>query len=515
LSVLSKNKMENYLELFISELGEYIKQLNKQLLNLESNNHDTKSIIEVFRIFHTIKGMAQTMGYEGLSDLSHAIEDLLGDAKDKGETGPNLIDFLFVTTDLLAKTKAALQNRKELPPVSDVLNAISKIKRGEALVYQKEELGAKDIGEIRIRMEKLDTLFNLANELTITRSRLIKLSEAWDDTNLRTLADTASRLISSLQDEVMRLRMLPLKTVFEFFPRWFRDEAKHLGKKVSLEIVGGNIEVDRSIIDILKEPLMHLIRNALDHGIETSSSDQKISTVVLKATREKERIVISVVDNGKGIDLDKVRNKAVKSGLISETEAQHFGDEELYQLLTHPVFSTKDEVTTISGRGIGLDIVNTTVNKLGGKLVISSRLGEGSSFTLELPLSLAIIRAMVFNLDGQRFALPLNYIQETFYAHEDMFQSVYHHELFPLRDEILPLVRLSDRLGCTGKKGRKSVIVVQTQGKRRGFVTDEIIDEEEIVVKKLDPLFAVPVYSGCSIYADGLPILILDPRGFG
>jgi two-component system chemotaxis sensor kinase CheA len=515
LSVLSKNKMENYLELFISELKEYVKQLNNQLLNLESDNRNTKSIIEVFRIFHTIKGMAQTMGFEGLSDLSHAIEDLLGDAKDKGEISPNMIDFLFIAADLLTKSTAALKSKKELPPVSDLLSAISKIKRGEAFIYQKEELGTKDIGEIRIKMEKLDTLFNLANELTIARSRLVKLSEIWEDANLRNLAETASRLISSLQDEVMRLRMLPLKTVFEFFPRWFRDEAKHLGKKVILEIVGGNIEVDRSIIDVLKEPLMHLIRNALDHGIEASSSDRVTNKVVLTATREKEKIVISVADNGKGIDLEKVRKKAIKTGLISEIEAQHSSDEELYQLLTHPAFSTKEKVTTISGRGIGLDIVNSTVNKLGGKLTISSRLGEGSSFTLELPLSLAIIRSMIFNLDGQRFALPLNYIQETFYAHEDMFQTVYHHELFPLRDEILPLVRLSDRLGCTGKKGRKSVIVVQTHGKRRGFVTDEIIDEEEIVVKKLDPLFTVPVYSGCSIYADGLPILILDPRGFG
>ena len=503
------------MELFISELEEYIKQLNKQLLNLESNNHDTKSIIEVFRIFHTIKGMAQTMGYEGLSDLSHAIEDLLGDAKEKGEISPNLIDFLFIAADLLAKSMTALKGKKELPPVGDILNAVAKIKRGEALVYQQEEINTKDIGEIRIKMEKLDTLFNLANELTIARSRLVKLSETWGDVGLKSLADTASRLISSLQDEVLRLRMLPLKTVFEFFPRWFRDKAKHLGKKVDLEIIGGNIEVDRSIIDVLKEPLMHLIRNALDHGIGTSSSEQKKNKVVLKATREKERIVISVSDNGKGIDLEKVRKKAIKSGLLTETEAQHQSDEELYQLLTHPAFSTKDQVTAISGRGIGLDIVNSTVVKLGGKLMISSQLGEGSSFTLELPLSLAIIRTMVFKLNGQRFALPLNYIQETFYAHEDMFQSVYHHELFPLRDEILPLVRLSDQLGCTGKKGRKSVIVVQTLGKRRGFVTDEIIDEEEIVVKKLDPLFTVPVYSGCSIYADGSPILILDPRGFG
>lgn len=512
---LSKSDMESYLELFISELEEYIKQLNKQLLNLESNNRDTSSIIEVFRIFHTIKGMAQTMGLDGLSEVSHSIEDLLDEVKEKGEVSPSLVNFLFIAADLLSRSAVALRNKKELPPVRDILDSMAKIKNGEVLEYYKEEPGTRGIGEIRIKMEKLDTLFNLANELTIARFRLLKLSQTLKDTSLQNLVDTASRLISSLQDEVMHLRMLPLTTVFEFFARWFRDEAKQQGKEVSLEIVGGEIEVDRSIVDVLKEPLMHLIRNALDHGIEAPAVQCEKGKVVLKAVREKERIRISVIDNGKGIDLEKVRHKAIKNGLLSETEAQHLGQEELFRLLTHPTFSMKDEVTSISGRGIGLDIANSAVVKLGGKLLISSQLGEGSCFTLELPLSLAIIRAMIFKLDGQRFALPLNYIQETFYAHEDMFQSVYHRELFALRDEILPLMRLSDRLGWMGKRGRKSVIVVQTQAKRRGFVIDEIIDEEEVVVKKLDPLLTSPFYSGCSIYADGSPVLILDPRGFG
>ncbi len=510
-----KSNMESYLELFISELEEYIKQLNKQLLILESNNRNNPSIIEVFRIFHTIKGMAQTMGFDGISEVSHSIEDLLDEAKEKGEVRPNLVDFLFVAADLLSRSAVALKNKEELPPVRDILDLKTKIKKGETLEYYKEQVSTNGIGEIRIKMDKLDTLFNLANELTITRSRLVKISQDIRNTDLQVIVDTASRLISSLQADIMRLRMLPLTTVFEFFPRWFRDEAKRQRKDVILEIAGGEIEVDRSIIDILKEPIMHLIRNALDHGIEVSAKQVGMGKVVLKAVREKERIRISVIDNGKGIDLEKIRYKAVKHGLFSDTEAQHLSEEELFRLLTHPTFTTKDDVTTISGRGIGLDIVNSTAIKLGGRLLISSQSGQGTCFTLELPLNLAIIRAMIFRLDGQRFALPLNYIQETFYAHEDMFQTVYHRELFPLRNGILPLVRLSDRLGCVGKRGRKSVIVVQTQAKRRGFVIDEIVDEGEIVVKKLDPLFSAPFYSGCSIYADGSPILILDPRGFG
>ncbi len=507
--------MESYLELFISELGEYIKQLNKQLLNLEANKKDISSIVEVFRIFHTVKGMSQTMGYESLSQVSHSVEDLLGDAKEKGAVSSQLVDFLFVIADLMAKSAQALKKREALPPVGKILEAIKRIKTGKDMDYVGDETRAEEATEIRIKMEKLDTLFNLTNELTITKSRMLKLSQEIGDVDLLGLSDTAARLISSLQAEVMKLRMLPLSTVFEFFPRWFRDQAKRQAKEVNLEIVGGEIEVDRSIIDVLKEPLLHLLRNALDHGIVAAhhGSKQKGNRVSLRAIREKDRIEISVLDNGKGIDLDEIRKRAVKQGIISGGEAQHLSDEHLLSLLTHAEFSTREHVSTISGRGIGLDIVNSSVVKLGGKLTITSEKGKGSCFTLELPLSVAILRAMIFKLNGQRFALPLNYIQETFYVQEAMLRTVYHRELFPLREEILPLVRLSDRLSCVGTRGRKSVIVVQYEGKRRGFITDEIIDEEEIIVKKLDPLLTMPFYSGCSIYADGLPILILDPRG--
>ena len=489
--------------------------MNKQLLNLESNRKDVSSIVEVFRIFHTIKGMSQTMGYESLAQVSHSIEDLLGDAKEKGVISSQLVDFLFVVADLMVESANALKKRESLPPVDKILDAIERIKTGKDLEYAGDETRAEEAAEIRIKMEKLDTLFNLTNELAIIKSRMLKLSQDIGDSGLLGLTDTAARLISSLQAEVMKLRMLPLSTVFEFFPRWFRDESKRQKKDVNLEIVGGEIEVDRSIIDVLKEPLLHLLRNALDHGIVAAHHGvkQKGNRVSLRAIREKDRIKISVADNGKGIDLDEVKTRAIKQGIISSVEAQHLSDDYVLSLLTHSDFSTREHVSTISGRGIGLDIVNSSVVKLGGRLTIDSEKGKGACFTLELPLSVAILRAMIFKLDGQRFALPLSYIQETFYVQEEMLKTVYHRELFPLREEILPLIRLSDRLGCVGTKGRKSVIVVQYQGRRRGFITDEIIDEEEIIVKKLDPMLTMPFYSGCSIYADGLPILILDPRG--
>ncbi len=507
--------MRQYLELFIKELEEYIKQLNKQLLALESNRKDITSIVEVFRIFHTIKGMSQTMGFDSLAEVGHSIEDLLSDVKTKREISSNLVDFLFAVIDFLALFVHSLKNEKPLPRSTKILDAVQKIKGGADLQHTKASGFSEEISDIRVKMEKLDMLFNLANELMIIRSRFTKISQEGSDSRLRVLSETASRLISSLQDEVMRLRMLPLSTVFGFFPRWFRDEAKRQKKDVRLEITGSEIEVDRSIIDVLKEPLLHLLRNALDHGIGIYDPHRnEKGTILLKAVREKEKIIISVSDNGKGIDLEEVRRQAIDRKLITEKEAQYYTEDDFFRLLIHPDFSTKKGVSTISGRGIGLNIVNSTVARLGGRLLMSSKMHEGSCFTLELPISLAIVRAMIFSLNGQRFALPLNYVQETFFMSAELMQTIYHRELYPLRNEILPLVRLSDKLNCVEKEGRKSVIVVQYDGKRRGFVTDEIQDEVDIVVKKMDPLIASPLYSGCSIYADGLPVLILDPRGF-
>jgi len=507
--------MEDYVKLFISEFKQYIKQLNRHLLILERDPDTSESISEVFRIFHTIKGMAQTMGYDPLARLSHRTEDILGESKKQGKVKPSVIDILFVIIDVLDGSARALNDNKELPGVDDILDAIDKVQKGQTFKLRKGTVNAERFSEVRIKMEKLDTLFNLANELTISRSRLATLSQEIDDDRLTSLNDTATWIIASLRDEVMKLRMLPLSNVFEFFPRWFRDESLRLNKTVELSVVGAHIEVDRSIIDQLKVPLMHLIRNALDHGIPTSKKGTEYrGKIEMKAQRERDRILVSVADNGSGIDIKAVKAKAINQGILTEEEVLHLNEYDVYHLLTHPDFSTRDEVSDISGRGVGLDIVKKTAERLGGRLLISSKIGVGTCFTLDLPLSMAIVRAMIVQVDGQRFALPLACVKETLYLNRDMVRKVYHRELLPLRDEILPLVRLGECMGCTSSVDRKSLVVIEHAGKRRGFIADSIVDEEEIVVKPLDTLLESPLFSGCSIYADGYPILILDPRGF-
>ncbi len=500
--------MEEYLDLFISEIESYIKQLDHELLDLEKNTKNHKAILEVFRILHTIKGMAQTMGFEDLGNLTHSIEDLLSEPKAKGEIDKRVVDFIFVITDFLSNFIKALKNKSMLPATDTLLKTCQDIKEGKEVVIGKSMTATQEMGEIKIKMAKLDTLFNLTNELLIVRSRLNKISSEMSNIELQTLSETASRLIAVLQDEVARLRMLPLTTVFEFFPRWLRDEAKRQNKEVDLQIIGGEVEVDRSIIDVLKEPIMHLLRNALDHGIE------KEGKIILQAIKEREFIRISVIDNGRGIDIDEIRRLVVERKLLDQSSAQKLSKEDLYKFLLRPDFSTKKDVSAVSGRGIGLDIVHSLVSDLGGNLEIESEKGKGSKFTIELPISLAIIRAIIFGLDGQRFALPLSYIRESFYIDENSVQRVFKRDLLKLRNDILPLVNIGEKLNFSHKPGKKSVIVVDYEGKKRGFVTDEIIDEQEIVVKKTDKLLPASLYSGCSVYADGKPILILEPRGF-
>ncbi len=500
--------LEEYLPLFISETESYIKQLEKNLLILEKDRKNRDSILEVFRILHTIKGMAQTIGFEELGNLAHSVEDLLTEPKTKGEIAEKTIEFLFIIVDYFSQFLKSIKNKTVFPSASEILTICEEIKQGKDVTLKKSSIAGPELGEIRVKMSKIDNLFNLTNELLILKSRLVKISSDIKNSELQNLSETAARLISALQDELMRLRMLPLSTVFEFFPRWLRDEAKKQNKEVDFVITGGELEVDRSIIDILKEPVMHLLRNAIDHGIETKGK------IILSATREKELIRISISDDGKGIDTEQIRKLIVERNLVDDNTAQKLKDEELYKFLLRPDFSTKKDVSKVSGRGIGLDIVNKFVKDLGGRLEIKSEKNKGSTFVIELPISLAVIRAFILGMDSQRYALPLSFVQETFYIDDQNIQTVYKHELIKRRNSILPIVRLSAKLNCPTKPGKKAVIVIDSEGKKRGFMVDEILSEDEIVVKKTDKFLPSSLYSGCSIYGDGKPILILDPRGF-
>ncbi len=362
-------------------------------------------------------------------------------------------------------------------------------------------------------MTRLDHLVNLVSEFILARNRLMRIHSRLKDQELTEITDNISRLTEELSDEVMMMRMLPLSTVFNLFPRWIRDEAQKLEKDVQLIVEGGDIEIDRSIIDDLKDPILHLLRNALDHGIEPRSSG-KVGIIKLSAQREKDFIKIIVDDNGKGIDLDEIRRIALKSNLLKSSTIEKMSNHEILQIIFHPSFSTKKEVTGLSGRGIGLDIVKKAVEGMRGEIEIETAKGIGTKFILTLPLRMATIKVMIFSLEKELYCLPLASIIETFNLSENEIKKVHHHEMVIFRNENLPVVYLKKLLGIpTNGQNRYAAIVAMIGSEKKVILVDNILAQEEMIVKPLDPMVKSRLFSGVSIYSDGRPSLILEPKG--
>ncbi len=383
-------------------------------------------------------------------------------------------------------------------------------------------LGAGDAQRtIRIDAARLDTLLDLVGELVITRDRLLRAVEGQDhpDRELRRASRDAARLVSALQDEVLQARLLPVGQVFDRFPRLVRDVSRELGKDVSFVMEGREIELDRSLLDAIGDPILHLLRNALDHGIEEPSQRMAAGKpprgeLVLRAARDRAAVVIQVQDDGRGIDRATVLRRAREQGLLADS-VDVLGDDALLQVIAHPGFSTATRVTNVSGRGVGVDVVNTRVRALGGQLELESIEGVGTVVTLRLPVTLAITRALLVEVAGSTFAVPATHVEEAMEYHEDM---LVRHSPVPavtIRDDAVPLVALDERFGL----GRSSAFtgslqhlaVVQAGGRRAALLVDSLLAQQDIVVKPLDVVRgAAPWFSGATVLSDGSPALILD-----
>ena len=369
---------------------------------------------------------------------------------------------------------------------------------------------------VRIDLRRLDALMNLIGELVITRGRLVELATLRDDPPLTDAVTEASRLVSDLQDEIMASRMVPVWQVFDRFPRLVRDSSRALGKQIDLTIEGKEIELDRSMLDEIGDPVVHLLRNAIDHGFE--STEERIAAgkpatgrLTLSAARERSSITVRVTDDGRGIDRDRVLRKARKLGLVDAGRSE-LSDDELIRLISRPGFSTAERVTDISGRGVGIDAVHARIRSLGGSVEIRSTPGVGTTVTLRLPLTLAILRALLVRVDGDTFAVPMTHVNETVELEATALKSVKGHEVLMLRDDVLPLVRFRSLLGMPGDGGRLPQVIVLEVGERRaGLVVDELAGQRDIVVKQFDAVRnAVTLFSGATILGDGAPALIVD-----
>lgn len=378
---------------------------------------------------------------------------------------------------------------------------------------------------LRVDAERIDNVLNLVGELIIGKSMLHQtmtdFSRRYPKDTLRNKFSDAmafqARVLNDLQRAVMKIRMVPVEQLFRRFPRIVRDVARQCGKEVDLVLSGQHTDLDKSILDSLAEPLTHMVRNAVSHGIETADERSKAGkpprgTIKLDAYHQGNQVIVEISDDGRGIEVDKVRTKAVASGLINSTEEGQLSEAELLEFIFRPGFSTAEQVTEISGRGVGMDVVQSVLHRMKGSVAVESRRGQGTMFRLKLPLTLAIIKALMFTIENRLYAIPLNAVAEIARATEADVHQVDNHEVLQLRNQVLPLLRLGHAPSGPDSLHRKFFLLVTTAGdKKVGLIVDGLAGEEELVIKALDDqVVATDLVSGASILGDGRVVLILN-----
>ncbi|KUK15382.1 MAG: CheA signal transduction histidine kinase [Petrotoga mobilis] len=662
-----------YLNVFLEESKENIQELNDLLLELEKDKSNLEIINEIFRVIHTLKGMAGTMEFDTLAKFSHKLENVLDSLRNKKiDLTDDLMDFLFKASDALEESisdiaqggKGGIEKLEKLldkidsygeltgsskPPKDKItekeenldkqrnnlyskmdnetkellekvfkkakernlnfliLNVILedgvqlKQARAYAIHHKLEDNGceivytypsveeiekenfdkelifgvvtSKSIGEIaelvnkvaevesvyvdefstnnlffsreenkdeeeelkqeglennkkevklsksiRVDINKLDELMNLMAELVIARSRIIETLSKYDVKDVDESLTQLSRITLDLQNVVMKIRMVPVAFVFNRFPRLVRDLAKELGKKVNFVIQGEETELDRTVVDEIGEPLVHLLRNSIDHGIEgpherLAKGKPETGTLKLSARHEGNGVIIEVEDDGKGFDKNEILRTAINKGLISSSEASKLSDEEIYNFVFLPGFSTKTAATELSGRGVGMDVVKSTIESLKGTISLETKKEKGTKISISLPLTLAIIEALLITVNEHVYAIPIANIDTTQRMSDGELKVVQGQEVFLLRGEVMPVVRLRKLFGYEKKKGSSNeyIIIVKMGNKKYGVVVDKLLGQDDIVIKSLGSLMNdVKEFSGGAILGDGRIALILD-----
>lgn len=651
--------MDQYLDIFIEESKEHLQSLNDQVLLLEKHPSEGSIVQEIFRSAHTLKGMAASMGYEDLTNLTHMMENVLdGIRNGELQVTQRLLDVLFESLDHLEEmilsiaaggdgkkevkaTLALLQEiasgspdhavrggNKEMPvqilydsyekevirqalnegfsvyqteielredcmlkavrihmafavigqageivksvpavdqleqeeiegPVhvtvvtmdaSDTLEkrilSVSEIQNvtlipvnGEALLSDEETADTQEKMEkagknlpiaagnqsktIRVNIDKLDSLVNLFEELVIDRGRLEKIAKDSGHTDLLEAVEKMARVSSELQDIILNIRMVPVDQVFSRFPRMIRSLAKELGKTVKLEISGAETELDRTIMDELGDSLVHLLRNSIDHGIESpevrlNKGKTSAGTISLRAYHSGSSVFIEIEDDGAGVDRKKVQERAIQKGILRADQAAEYTDKQIYELLFAPGFSTAETVSDISGRGVGLDAVKSKIESLGGIVSVDSDPGAGTIFSIQLPLTLSILASLLVEAGEETYAIPLSSIVETALINEEEMFFIQEQKAMDFRDRVIPLFSLKEVYEIPLHSSKKAntwqpVVFIKKGNKTAGLLVDAFIGHQEIVLKSLGDYFpSVYAISGATILEDGQVALIMD-----
>jgi two-component system, chemotaxis family, sensor kinase CheA len=494
--------MSKYKKIFVTEAKEHLQDLNTYLLKLEKSPTDKKGIDEIFRAAHTLKSMSAAMGYNKMSLLAHTMEDVLDEVKkNKRKLSPELIDILFKCFDTLELGVKKVNKDEEEPAVNSLVTKLKNILStkptkekanvGKSIIKKKQvEAGhrkpskasktkekkledpkkvkksketeeAIEVAEgielakrpeaiekvetVKVTVKRLDVLMNLVEELLVNKMRLDNISDKQKLDELPVALDALARLVSDMQYNIMQARMVPVGQVFNRFPRMIRDLAKAGKKEVELVMEGSDMELDRSTLDQLGEPVVHLLRNAVDHGIELPGERKKskksaAGTIKLTALREKGYAIIEVEDDGAGLDWKTIKETAVRKGLLTSAATQ----EQVVNVLFNPKFSVSKKITTTSGRGVGLDIVRNKIDNLGGTVRVESELGKRTKFRLELPLTLAIIKALLIKVGEEIYAIPLTSVVRSARVKKEQIKGLLEHEVAVLPNEQVPLIRLHE-----------------------------------------------------------------------
>jgi two-component system chemotaxis sensor kinase CheA len=523
---------------FLLESEEGLSLMEQSILELELHPGSSEAVQSIFRVVHTMKGNASLLEIEGLLAFTHTAEDLLDHLRNgKLSITPEIITLLLELVDTLRQMVAAAgQGRDETGPnAKNILARISHYLNADGKAVKKTEIaddnqGALPDSEItgeashkaartlRVDVEKLDRLLDLAGELTIARGRVAQMLEAKEKINIEELRDAHSfsdALHYELQDTILKVRMVPIGPLFHQYNRTVRDIAKSLGKMAQLRIEGEDIEVDTSVVEYLKDPLLHMIRNALDHGIELPNKRKKsgkpqIGTITVRAAREGGNIVIEVTDDGAGLDKQKIIEVAQKKDLVAEP--QKLSDTEIYQLIFEPGFTTASHVSDMSGRGVGMDVVRRNIQALRGNVYAASQPGVGTTVRIRLPLTLAIIEGFGVGVGDETYVIPVDQVIECVELPKEDQENARKDGVLQLRNEPLPFIYLKDHFRLPGDRGaRQNVVVVQHESSRAGLAVNELYGATQTVIKPLPAIFKdVPGISGSAILGNGRVALILD-----
>lgn len=562
-----KNKDEEYREIFLAEALEHYEEINRLLTVLEKNQGDKKIIHALFRITHTLKGNAFGMGFKGIGEMAHVLEDLFGEVREnKIALDEAIFTSVFKAVDVLGKLIDAVRDNKEVkykgiktkievlirrasetlsPQTTDEAETpvfeIPKQEDTERVTMASEtahpteedpKIAFSDL--VQVPVWKLDNLLNLVGELIIEKDRIIA-SHNSSNTNLRSTNEYArlSRISSDLQYSVMDVRLVQVGFLFNKFHRVVRDAATLEKKSVALKLEGTDTEIDRNVLQVISDSLIHIVRNAIAHGIEDPGEREKNGkpkegTVVLSARNETDAAVIEIKDDGKGLDYDKIKHKAISKGLIIKEIGDKLSSEELSMLIFEPGFSTVDQVTAISGRGVGMDVVKRTLDSIGGSIRIQSENGKGTTISLTLPLSMAVKPSLLFELNKVTYAIPLSYTEAVISLYKSDIHKAGGGLVATHSGKSIAIVFLKDLLGedkynegthtifqrtfdITHPEEKLEIVVVNYNNKKVGFVVDKLLQQKEIVEKPLmKPVDSIKFISGVTILGNGSVCLVVN-----